>query len=215
MIPQVICAAQTKSSQPEARGSQLCKIKLPSHPTTAVHILSTTLPLTEPQMQAGGMEFPPRSLTLHPMQYLRYLIPACLLFGLVACSKPQSFDYRDVKNLKIESVGFDQTALSMDLVYYNPNGFGVDLRKVDCDVYVDNTYLGKFQLDTLMHIQRRSEFTLPSRIMVDMKTVLKNSLNFLFSQEVLLNVKGTTRVGKAGIFATIPFSYESRHKLSF
>jgi hypothetical protein len=47
----------------------------------------------------------------------------------------------------------------MDLVYYNPNGFGVDLRKVDCDVYVDNTYLGKFQLDTLMHIPRRSEFT--------------------------------------------------------
>lgn len=166
-------------------------------------------------MQTGGMENPPRSLTLHPMQYLKYLVPACLLLGLMACSKPQSFDYRDVKNFKIESVGFDQTALSMDLVYYNPNGFGVDLRKVDCDVYVDNTYLGKFQLDTLMHIQRRSEFILPSRILVDMKTVLKNSLNFLFSQEVLLNVKGTTRVGKAGIFATVPFNYEARHKLSF
>ena len=145
----------------------------------------------------------------------KLLIPVLAIILLTSCSKPQAFDYRDLKNFKIETIGYDKTALSMDLVYYNPNGFGVDLRKVDCDVYVDNTYLGKFQLDTLMHIPRRSEFTLPSRILVDMKTVLKNSLNVLFSQEVLVNVKGTTRVGKAGFFATVPFNYEAKHKLSF
>ncbi|MEO7531279.1 MAG: LEA type 2 family protein [Sediminibacterium sp.] len=142
-----------------------------------------------------------------------------LLFGLIivllaSCSTPQGFDYRDVKNVKIENMGFDKTVLAMDLVYYNPNGFGVDLKKVDCDVYVDNSYLGKFQLDTLMHIPRRSEFSLPSKIVVDMKSVLKNGLNLLFSQEVLVNVKGTTRVGKAGFYTTVPFDYSARHKLS-
>jgi len=132
---------------------------------------------------------------------------------LTACQKPQGFDYREIKNVKIENMGFDKTLLSMDLVYYNPNGFGVDLKKVDCDVYVDNSYLGKYQLDTLMHIPRRAEFNLPSRIAIDMKTVLKNSLNMLFSQEVLINVKGTTRVGKAGFFTNVPFNYEARHRL--
>lgn len=101
----------------------------------------------------------------------------------------------------------------MDLVYYNPNGFGVNLKNVDCDVYVDNTYLGKFQLDTLMHIPRKAEFNLPSHVLVDMKALLKNSLNLLFSKEVLINVKGTTRVGRAGFFKTVPFNYEARHKL--
>jgi len=142
------------------------------------------------------------------------LVFASLVIVLASCTKPQGFDYRDMKNLKIETMGFDQTALTMELVYYNPNGFGVDLKKVDCDVYVDNSYLGKFQLDTLMHIPRRAEFSLPSRILVDMKTVLKNGLNLLFSQEVLINVKGTTKVGKAGFFTTVPFNYEARHKLS-
>jgi LEA14-like dessication related protein len=142
------------------------------------------------------------------------LVFASLIILLASCTKPQGFDYRDMKNLKIETLGFDQTALSMELVYYNPNGFGVDLKNVDCDVYVDNSYLGKFQLDTLMHIPRRAEFSLPSRILVDMKTVLKNGFNLLFSQEVLINVKGTTRVGKAGFFTTVPFNYEARHKLS-
>ncbi|MES2004874.1 MAG: LEA type 2 family protein [Bacteroidota bacterium] len=141
------------------------------------------------------------------------LLFALILLIMASCTKPQGFDYRDIKNVKIESVGYDKTALSMDLVYYNPNGFGVDLKKVDCDVYVDNNYLGKFQLDTLMHIPRRAEFNLPSRILVDMKTLLKNSLTMLFNKEVLINVKGTTRVGKAGFFTTVPFSYEARHKL--
>lgn len=141
-----------------------------------------------------------------------FCILACLL--LASCSKPQEFEYRDLRNFTIETIGYNQTALAMDLVYYNPNGFGVDLRKVDCDVYVDNTYLGKFQLDTIMHIPRRAEFALPSRILVDMKTLLRNSLNILFSQEVLVNVKGTTRVGKAGFFVTVPFNYEAKHKLS-
>jgi len=142
------------------------------------------------------------------------LLFASFALLLAACQKPQGFDYRDVKNIKVENMGFDKTVLAMDLVYYNPNGFGVDLKKVDCDVYIDNSYLGKFQLDTLMHIPRKSEFLLPSRILVDMKAVLKNGLNLLFSQEVLINVKGTTRVGKAGFFKTVPFDYETRHKLS-
>ena len=142
------------------------------------------------------------------------LLFALPVLFLAACTQPQGFDYRDVKNIKIENMGFDKTILNMDLVYYNPNGFGVDLKKVDCDVYVDNSYLGKFLLDTLMHIPRRSEFNLPSRIDIDMKAVLKNGLNLLFSQEVLINVKGTTRVGKAGFYKTVPFNYEARHKFN-
>lgn len=153
------------------------------------------------------------------LQAKSFILKRALLFALFAlllasCKKPQSFDYRDVKNIHIENMGFDKTVLGMELVYYNPNGFGVDLKKVDCEVYIDKTYLGKYQLDTLMHIPRKSEFMLPSRIAVDMKAVLKNGLNLLFSKEVLVNVKGTTRVGKAGFYMTVPFDYEARHTLS-
>ena len=167
-------------------------------------------------MKTLKFENPPLSPILHGNSPLlkNTLLFAFLVILLASCSQPQGFDYRDMKNLKIENMGFDQTAMTMDLVYYNPNGFGVDLRKVDADVYVDNSYLGKFQLDTLMHIPRRAEFTLPSRILVDMKTVLKNGLNLLFSQEITISVKGTTRVGKAGFFKTVPFNYEGKHKLS-
>lgn len=139
-----------------------------------------------------------------------------LLFIIIfsSCKKPQGFDYRDVRNVSIQSLGFDKTAVSMDLVYYNPNNFGVDLRKVECDIYVDNSYLGKYKLDTLMHIQRKSEFTLPSRMDVDMKGIFKNIATVVFNKEIQLNVKGTSRVGKAGIFVNVPFNYSGKHTFS-
>jgi LEA14-like dessication related protein len=139
-----------------------------------------------------------------------FLIAAIVFF---ACEKPHAFEYRDVKNLSLQGLGFDKSELSMELVYYNPNSFGVDLRRVDCDVYIDSSYLGKYHLDTLMHINRKSEFSLPSRMEVDMKGLFKNAVNVLFRQEVMVTVKGTTRVGKAGVFVTVPFSYSGKHQL--
>jgi LEA14-like dessication related protein len=157
----------------------------------------------------------PLSPILQQIEFVRTLSLLTLLtvIALSSCQKPQAFDYRSVKNVKLEKLGFEKSTLNMDLVYYNPNNFGVDLRKVDCDIYIDNHYLGKYKLDTLMHIQRKAEFVLPSRIQVDMQGIFKNVLTVLFNKEVLVNVKGTTRVGKAGFFKTISFNYEARHKI--
>lgn len=152
---------------------------------------------------------------MHEIEFVRALTLLTLLCIIIlsSCQKPQAFDYRAVKNVKLEKLGFEKSTLCMDLVYYNPNNFGVDLRKVDCDIYIDNHYLGKYKLDTLMHIQRKAEFVLPSSIQVDMQSIFKNVLTVLFNKEVLVNVKGTTRVGKAGFFKTIPFNYQARHKI--
>ena len=142
-----------------------------------------------------------------------------LLFALFAlfmasCKKPQAFDYRDIRNIKLGAMGFEKSSLSLDLVYFNPNGYGVDLKKIDADVYVDSSYLGKFLLDTMMHIPRKSEFTLPAKIDINMKAVLKNGLGMLFNKQVLIRVTGTSRLGRAGFYKTIPFNYEEKHTLS-
>jgi pectate lyase len=85
-----------------------------------------------------------------------FLLVLLLIVVFTSCKKPQGFDYRAVRNVEIKSLGFDKSSLNMDLVYFNPNQFGVDLRKVDCDIYVDNNYLGKYKLDTILHSARRS-----------------------------------------------------------
>jgi LEA14-like dessication related protein len=137
-----------------------------------------------------------------------------LVILLISCATPKTFEYREVRNVKLDQFGFDKTSLAMELVYFNPNNFGLELKKVDADVYVDNHYLGKMNLDTSMHISKKADFILPSKIALDLKEFYKNALNLVVSNEVLVTVKGTTRVGKAGIYKTVPFTYEGRHKLS-
>lgn len=140
--------------------------------------------------------------------------PLILIIVLVACQKPQGFDYRDIKNVKIENLGYDKSDLSLDLIYYNPNNFGVDLKNIDCDVYINNNYLGKYQLDTLMHIEKKSEFSLPSKMKVDMKNIFKNTFTLFLNKEVLIKIIGNTKVGKSGVFITVPFNYETRHQIT-
>lgn len=102
----------------------------------------------------------------------------------------------------------------MDFIFFNPNTYAVNLKKVDCDVYLDSSYVGKFLLDTTMHIAGSSEFALPVSLDVDMKNILKNSFNLLMHNEVLIAARGTTRIGRGGIYVTIPFNYAGKEKLN-
>ncbi len=144
----------------------------------------------------------------------KHLLPLLSLLTLLSCSKPQGFDYKDMKNFKVANWGMDKTTVSMDLVFFNPNNYGVDLRHIDSDISINNTYLGKFVLDTLMRIPAHSDFVMPATMEVDMKNVFKNALTTLFSNEVLFAAKGSTKVGKGGIFINVPFNYQARHKVS-
>lgn len=65
-----------------------------------------------------------------------------------------------------------------------------------------------------MHINRMSEFSLPAKINLDMKNLLKNSAYLLLKKEVTVQAKGTVKAGRGGIFKTVPFTYEGKHKLS-
>lgn len=140
---------------------------------------------------------------------------ALILLVLAACQRPKGFDYRGIRNLSIENSGTGKSSLSLDLDYYNPNDFNVSLKKVNCDVFINKNYLGKFKLDTLIHIAKRSEFFIPAKMDVDLKDILKNSFAVILNKEVLVSVKGSTRVGKSGIFITIPFDYEVHQKIEF
>lgn len=147
---------------------------------------------------------------------MRTVLPLLFLYVvfMAACKKPQTFDYRDIKNIKVENWQAEKSKVSMDIVYFNPNDYGVNLKKVDCEIYIDSSYVGTFHLDTLMHIPKNAEFTIPTSMEVDMKTILKNALGVVLGNPVLIGAKGTTRVGKGGFYVTVPFSYEGKHKLN-
>lgn len=102
----------------------------------------------------------------------------------------------------------------MDLVYYNPNKIGFQVKRTEADVYIDGVYLGKAISDTLIHVAKKSDFVIPMKIKTDMKNVMKNAWSAMTSKTVLVKAKGTIKAGVAGIFKTIPLDYEGRHEVS-
>lgn len=140
---------------------------------------------------------------------LLYPIPFLLIILFTtSCQAPKDLVYRDFKNLKVETVGFASTTLKVDLVYYNPNNFRIQLKYTDLDIYVNNNYLGHSSQDYQITIPKLAEFNMPLAIEVDMKNLLKNAFPTLLGKEVMVKVTGTVKLGKANVFKSFPVNYE-------
>ena len=116
-------------------------------------------------------------------------------------------------NFSISKIGSENSNVAMDLVLFNPNNFGLTLKNVNCDISVDSNFIGKFTLDTTIHISGKTEFNVPVKLNIDIRNVLQSSLSMLF-REVKIGAVGTTKVGKGGFYKTIPINYQGMHKLN-
>ncbi len=150
--------------------------------------------------------------------HLKHL-PTLLIFLfltnlLTSCSVPKELEYRDFKNLTIEKMGFSSSAIKMDLIYYNPNNFGLELNRMDLDIFINNNYLGETSQDYQISIPRREEFSIPIKIDVDMKNLLKNGFTTFLNNEVTIKVTGTIKVGKLNVFKSFPVNYEGKQQFT-
>lgn len=142
------------------------------------------------------------------------LVIYILTLLLNSCSGPKQLEYREFKNFTVEKPGFASTALKMDLIYFNPNNFGLELNHTDLDIFINNNYLGKATQLVQVAIPRRAEFTIPITMDVDMKNLLKNGFVTLLNSEVVIKVTGTLRVGKLNVYKTFPVNYEGKQQFS-
>lgn len=137
-----------------------------------------------------------------------------LVLYTTSCQAPKELVYRDFKNLKVEKIGFGATTLKVDLIYYNPNNFGLQLKYTDLDIYIDNNYLGHSAQDYQITIPRLAEFSMPLAIEVDMKNLLKNAIPTMLGKDVMVKVTGTVKLGKANVYKSFPVSYEGIQRFS-
>ncbi|MGG9971872.1 LEA type 2 family protein [Ferruginibacter sp. SUN002] len=132
---------------------------------------------------------------------------------LISCGTPKELEYRDFENFTVEKMGLSSAAIKMDLVYYNPNNFGLQLKRTDLDIYIDSTYLGHTSQEYQITIPKKREFSLPVKVDVDMKNLFKNALNTAFKKEVMVRVVGTVKVGKMNVFKSFEVDYSGKHSV--
>lgn len=141
-----------------------------------------------------------------------------LLLGLVILSSCGSAnvkepEYRDIREVRLIELGLLQSTAGIDLIYYNPNNFGVQVAEARGDVYIDNVYLGRFELGEQVQVKKRSEFIVPAIIKLDMIGAVKNQRELLKKKEVLVRIEGMARVKKSGISRDVPIKFESMQNI--
>ena len=145
---------------------------------------------------------------------LLVLISLVGIFFQTSCHEPKSLEFKEFKNLSVDKLSFAGAALTVDLVYYNPNNFGLQLNRTDLDVFVDSTFLGHSSQDIQINIPKRDVFTIPLKLNLDVKNLLKNGITSLFNKNVAVRVLGSVKVGKAGIYKSFPVDYTSIQNFS-
>ncbi|WP_298301841.1 LEA type 2 family protein [Hydrotalea sp.] len=111
--------------------------------------------------------------------------------------------------------GNDSIGVRLNLGFTNPNNFNVVLKKVEGDIFVNGDFIGQYRLDTLLKIDKKSAFDIPAALTVSKQVLYKNAWNSLLQKEVLLEVKGYSKVGKSGIFIRLPFDYKGNQRIPF
>ena len=144
---------------------------------------------------------------MRSFRFTNFLLFA-FICSLLSCSTPKPLEYRAFKNLTVEKLGFSTTTLRMDIIYYNPNNFRLQVKRADLDIYLNNNYAGHATQEYQITIPKLAEFNLPVQVDVDMKNIFKNSFTGLLNKQVMVKLTGTIKVGKANIFITFPVNYE-------
>jgi LEA14-like dessication related protein len=149
---------------------------------------------------------------------MKKLIPTLIIMSglaLASCSTAnvKEPEYRDISNIRLLDVGLLQSTAGVDFVFYNPNNFGVSITEARGDLYIDNTYFGRFELSDKVQVGRNSEFIIPAVVKLDMIGAVKNGRDLLKKKEALIRIDGRARVKKAGISKDIAINYESMENI--
>ena len=116
------------------------------------------------------------------------LAPAALL---VSCKSEniKEPEYREIQNVRIMDVGLLQTTAGLDLVYYNPNDFGVTLSQARGDVYIDNMYFGRLSISDKVIVHKHQEFIIPAELKMDNISAIKNHREIFKKKQAVIRIE--------------------------
>lgn len=133
---------------------------------------------------------------------------------MVSCHSIKDLEFKQIKNVRLEKLGFAKSTLSAEVVYYNPNNFSLELSQSEFDIYINNHLLGHSSQLTQVKIPNRQAFSLPIQFELDMKNLIKNGVTGLLQKEVDIRAVGKIKAGKAGLFKILPLDFTTKQQLS-
>lgn len=130
-----------------------------------------------------------------------------LLLIITGCSAPKSFEIKSVKSLKVEKLGIKENVFNAQLECFNPNNFSVVVKKIDCDIFVNDQKLTHYLLDTNIEVPAAANFMLPAKMEIGLSSILNHSVDIMFNKPFKIVVTGNATVSKGFFTKNIAINY--------
>jgi LEA14-like dessication related protein len=148
------------------------------------------------------------------MNNFKIIAGLVFLYTLSSCSKPKPPQYAGFENFRIEKASVSNTILATDVKLYNPNGYNLQLKSADVQVYLNDKYLGRSILDSLINLPSKDTATFPVRMQASAKDILSNGAKLLLNPDVKIRITGNAKAGRSGVFINVPINYEGVQRIN-
>ncbi|GBL34873.1 hypothetical protein EMGBS15_04680 [Filimonas sp.] len=122
------------------------------------------------------------------------------------CNNVKELDYIGIQSTSIESINLKNAALRINLEYYNPNKFGIDVKETNLSIYLNDKFVALADQPEKTQIPKLSNFTFPVVAHFDPFKILGTAFSSLFSKTSKMTILGTAKLGKGGVYIKVPIS---------
>ncbi|HEX4852206.1 MAG TPA: LEA type 2 family protein [Puia sp.] len=141
-----------------------------------------------------------------------FILLATLMHLLFACEQPQPPEYKGFDNLQLGKLNLQESTLSARIKFYNPNAFGMELKKVDMNIFLNEKLANHYVLDTLIQIPKKDSFFVPVTLKLNVGNLLSNALQALLSNEVHIRIDGIAKLKKGALGFNVPLKYDETQR---
>jgi LEA14-like dessication related protein len=137
-----------------------------------------------------------------------------LIIALSSCNTTfKALEYKECKNVKLNKIGLGTSTLEMGLVFFNPNKYEIQIQKAELEIFINGNPLGKTNQRLNTTLPKKADGSIPLKIDIEMKNLLKNTISTISSEEVSIRAIGKISAGRHGIYKTIDVDYTTKQKV--
>lgn len=134
----------------------------------------------------------------------------CLIFitSLYSCQSAQPPEFLGLEDVHANNLSLQQSVLAARIKFYNPNGFAIQMKKAELDIFLNNQLADHYLLDSTINIPAKDTFYVPASLRLDLRQVLNTALQSLFNKEVKIRIDGRIKLKRSGFPFSVPVHYE-------
>ena len=137
-----------------------------------------------------------------------------LIFLGMGCSQPEAPEYLGFQNIQVMKADAQQSVLSADVKFFNPNAYPMQLKKAEMDIYLNDKLANHYLLDSTINIPAKDSFWVPVNLTLVWNKILGSAMQSVMNDQIKIKLDGHCKVKKGGFGFRVPVKYEETEKLS-